>query len=171
MIIFDTSVIIELIRAKLIENLTIYKDIIKAELILPQEVLTELSDGNSNNESVKDSIFKSIDPEKQITDEIRFKYLGLGNGETSVLATALMLKKRPTSPPIIVMTDDSYARKVAEKLSLEIHGTLWLLHQFKIQNIVSKERIIHIVKELPSHGFYINDSILIKTLQSIEKDC
>ncbi|MDW8034690.1 MAG: hypothetical protein RMI79_07175 [Nitrososphaerota archaeon] len=152
-IIFDTSVIIELIRKNLVEDLARYKESVKAELILPSEVLDELRKGSMNCNSISPRFFKVVSIDREIAKELRLRYLGLGDGEVGVLSTGLFFKKHSASEIIILVVDDSYARKVAKRLGFIVHGTLWLLLQLKKHKITSKEKIMQIVKELPDSGF------------------
>jgi len=170
-LIFDTSVVIEFIKSSLLDGLIKYrnKNSANIEMMLPAEVLEELERSTINCNSLHD-IFKVVRAEKRIVERLKQRYLGLGDGEIGVLSIALALKNSSPSH-IVLLIDDYYARKIAKSLGLDVHGTLWLIQQLKMHNIITKENAIKIVKELPSHGFYIDENTFSQVIETILKDC
>jgi len=91
---------------------------------------------------------------------------GLGDGELGVISLALESKGNE-----VTLIDDKRARKAATFYGLNIHGTLWLLIQFKKCGVMGKEETREKIKELPRHGFWISETQLREALELVEVDC
>jgi len=176
-LIFDTSVITELLNAGLLDSLAIYRDVAKVEMILPVDVRAELEREdvswklrNTLENFIKQGLFQVLNPAEDTVTELKYRYPSLGDGEVGVLATALTLKKH-SSTLVIPVLDDAQARNVAKKLGLKVHGTLWILVQLKKHHAISRKVAIKVVKELPDRGFYIIKQKLREIIKEVEKDC
>ena len=173
--IFDTSVIIELFYANILEKLNNYKNSIgyNIEFILPNIVLEELKKDRmiSKIDNILKQIFKIYDVPIEIMKEIKSKKPTLELGELSVLAIATLIRQKNPSSSVIVIIDEKKGRKVAEELGLEKHGTLWIIIQFKKQKVISEKEAIEIVKGLPYRGFYLDKEKLEQAIERIKIDC
>jgi predicted nucleic acid-binding protein len=173
-LIFDTSVISALFRINILEKLIESKHSFShIELILPKEVFDELKNYKEimKIEHILKQIFKIYDVPIDILKEISLKNRSLGQGELSTLALALHLSKQDTQLSVITIIDDEKGRKVADKLRLQKHGTLWLIIYLKKLKIINKEKAKKAVIKLPIKGFYITNEELKKAVAEIEKDC
>ncbi|HIE14032.1 TPA: DUF3368 domain-containing protein [Candidatus Bathyarchaeota archaeon] len=54
---------------------------------------------------------------------------------------------------------------------LNVHGTLWLLIQFKKCGVISKEEAREKIKELHRYGFWIAETQLREALELVKVDC
>jgi predicted nucleic acid-binding protein len=176
-LIFDTSVVTELIRAGLLDSLLIYRDIAKVEMILPVDVRAELEREDVSwkfrdtlKSFIERRLFRILNPAEDTVTELKHRYHSLGDGEIGVLATALTLRKH-SSTSVIAVLDDAQARNTAKKLGLKVHGTLWILVQLKKHQAINREVAIKAIKELPNRGFYIVNEKLWEIIKEVEKDC
>ena len=174
-LVFDTSVISALFHINILEKLIEFKhsSAHNTELILAKEVFDELKNYKEimKIEHILKQIFKIYDVPSHILKKISLKNRSLGQGELSTLALALHLSKQDTQLPVIAIIDDERGRKVADKLRLEKHGTLWLIIYLKKLKIIDKEKAKGAVMKLPIKGFYITNEELNKAIAEIEKDC
>jgi predicted nucleic acid-binding protein len=173
-LVFDTSVISALFHINILEKLIEFKHSFShIELILAKEVFDELKNYKEimKIEHILKQIFKIYDVPTDILKEISLKNRSLGQGELSTLALALHLSKQDTQLSVIAIIDDERGRKVADKLRLEKHGTLWLIIYLKKLKIIDKEKAKKAVMKLPIKGFYITNEELNKAIAEIEKDC
>ena len=173
--IFDTSVIIELLHANILDKLNDYRNSTdhNIEFILTDVVFEELRKGKrvEKIESLLKQIFEIYETPTKIMNKISSRKLALGPGELSVLAIATLIKQRNPSLSITVIMDDKKGRKAAKELGLEVHGTLWIIIQLKKEKIISKEEAIRIVNELPYRGFHLDKEILDQIIKKINIDC
>jgi predicted nucleic acid-binding protein len=174
-LVFDTSVISALFHINILEKLIEFKHSFghDTELILPKEVFDELKNYKEimKIEHILKQIFKIYEVPAHILKEISLKNRNLGQGELSTLALALHLSKQDTQLSVITIIDDERGRKVADKLRLQKHGTLWLIIYLKKLKIIDKEKAKKAVIKLPIKGFYITNEELKKAVAEIEKDC
>jgi len=173
--VFDTSVLIELSCAGVLEKLANYKDYVghDVELVLPDKVLEELMRGKGTKkvEGFLKRTFMVLRAPEEVMREIGLRKPGLGPGELSVLAVATSLMRREPSTSVIAIIDDRRGRKAAEELGLERHGTLWLIIQLKARGIISRREAMEMVEGLPARGFHLNGGTLKRALKKIESDC
>jgi predicted nucleic acid-binding protein len=172
--VFDTSVVSALFHIDILEKLIEFKHSFNhIELILPKEVFDELKNYKEimEIEHILKQIFKIYDVPIDILKEINLKHRGLGQGELSTLALASNLSKQDTQLSVIAIIDDERGRKVADKLRLEKHGTLWLVIYLKKLKIIDKEKAKKTVRKLRIKGFYITNEELKKAIAEIERDC
>jgi predicted nucleic acid-binding protein len=83
--------------------------------------------------------------------------LQLDKGEASAIALALEIQNST------IIIDDDKARKIAEKLGLEITGTLGVCIKAKTQGIIGSVKPY--LKKLKSVGFRITDELERETLK------
>ncbi len=169
--------IVELVNLDLFETLTSYKNSTKARLVIPSPVQVELNHPSTEGKiqtilrsQITEGVFEVIESPREMTEELRFIYLGLGDGEVGTLALASKRSKE-TRSQVIPLLDDKLARKAAKEMGLQVHGTLWLIMEFKRQHLLKKEVAVRMTKELRQHGFYISERKLSETIREIERDC
>jgi predicted nucleic acid-binding protein len=173
--VFNTSVVIELSRANVLEKLVDYRSStgLDVEFILPGEALEELRKGRGAEgfESLLRRIFTVLEAPKEIVKEISLMKPSLGPGELSVLAVASLLVRRETMSSVVAIVDDRRGRKAAEELGLERHGTLWIILQLKRHRVISGREAMEIAEELPRWGFHLDAETLEQAMRKIKADC
>lgn len=144
----DTSPLIYLHRAGILEWLPELFN----EIWIPQTVQQELMDGywkGYNTPSATEcSWIKIIEP-KSIPSE--WFALDLGPGELAAISLAL------ENPSLIVLLDDSLARRIAITAGLNVWGTLRVLLEAKSQGLTST--IEPLIDQLRDSGLWISDDI------------
>ena len=172
---FDASVISALIRISIFEKLIEFKHSFShdIELIISKEVFDELKRYKEmmKIKKILNQIFKIYDTPKEILKEIKSRNDRLGLGELGVLSLAYYLARQDFKSSVTAIIDDKKGRKVADKLGLEKHGTLWLIIYLKKLKIIDKEKAKGAVMKLPIKGFYITNEELNKAIAEIERDC
>lgn len=138
----DTSCLIVLDKAGLLSILCkVYKNI-----YLPKSVIGEFGENPlldcMHVVKVNSSLLGIF------TDE-----LNLGRGEAETIAYAY-------EQGIMAVIDDARARKVAEKLSIKLTGTLGILIKAQQRGII--ESSYQVALKLRKAGFYISDAIIEK---------
>ncbi len=135
----DTSALIALEKINLLDLLCkIY-----SKIILPEAVINEFgtpSIGCYSVEKIKSPLVRLL-----VSD------LNLGKGESEVLALA-------SETGLRIIIDDLKARKVAEKLGLNVTGTIGILLKAEKMRLV--ESAYDKAKELKAKGFYVSDELL-----------
>jgi len=102
---------------------------------------------------------------------LRRRHLQLGDGELEVIALAIELGKAKNME-IIALIDEKKARRiVADVYRIEVHGTLWLIVEFKRKRLIDGETALNILKKILIHGFYLSENLLSKAVEIFEKDC
>jgi predicted nucleic acid-binding protein len=96
---------------------------------------------------------------KSSTDQFRQRILALqiDRGEASAIALAI------ETPHSVVIIDDYKARKVAERLGIEIIGTIGIIIKAKRQGII--ESIKPFLKKIKQTDFRISEEIEKRALQ------
>ncbi len=135
----DTSALIALEKINLLDLLCkIY-----SKIIPPEAVINEFgapSIGCYSVEKIKSPLVRLL-----VSD------LNLGKGESEVLALA-------SETGLRIIIDDLKARKVAEKLGLNVTGTIGILLKAEKMRLV--ESAYDKAKELKDRGFYVTEELL-----------
>jgi len=156
----------------ILEKLDDYKEILHAEIIVPTSVRDELYNDNEVYLVLKNHIekgsFKVIELPEKVVKELRFRFFGLGDGEIGVLALAIVNQKESTNM-VIPLMDDKRARKAANELGFQVHGTLWLLIEFTRKRLIGKCIALNLIKILPEHGFHLSEEILRIAIRKIQE--
>ena len=82
--------------------------------------------------------------------------LSLGEGESEVIALAT------DYPSSILILDDLKARRVAERLSLRVMGTIGMVTQAKLRGLV--EEVAPILADMKAAGFHMSEEIRLRAL-------
>jgi predicted nucleic acid-binding protein len=85
--------------------------------------------------------------------------LGLGDGESAVLAHAL------ANPGSGVIVDDQAARSAAAVLGIPQQGTLGVIVFAKTHALISAARPV--VEQLRQHGIYLSDQVMNQALAQV----
>jgi predicted nucleic acid-binding protein len=85
--------------------------------------------------------------------------LGLGDGESSVLAHAL------ANPGCGVILDDQVARNAAAAMGIPYQGTLGVIVFAKMQGLIPAARPV--VEQLRQQGMYLSDQVMNQALAQV----
>ncbi|RLI96979.1 MAG: hypothetical protein DRP00_04625 [Candidatus Aenigmatarchaeota archaeon] len=173
LLIIDSSVLIELIELNLLHLLAFYLDLKDAVLVVPSKVYNEVLSGNRSSILSKQlpTRLRIISSSLEGLKRLRRRHLQLGDGELEVIALAIELGKAKNME-IIALIDEKKARRiVADVYRIEVHGTLWLIVEFKRKRLIDGETALNILKKILIHGFYLSENLLSKAVEIFEKDC
>ena len=135
------------------------------EVIIPNEVYEEIIHKEYNIESV--ALKKSIDEEwikiEKVNTHRILKTASIGKGEKEAISLAFKYK-------CILILDDDNARKFAELLGIEVHGTLYCIYLAYKKEIIKKEQVKDMVKKLIDNGFYISTEVYSEFLDLLKNN-
>lgn len=94
----------------------------------------------------------------------------LHDGEISVFAAYFQLKENRNNE-IIAIIDEANARKIAERLGINLGGTLTLIKIMVKQRLLNKEQAAKLIDKLPETGFHISKFLINQAKKSIILDC
>ncbi len=145
----------------------IYEEVMIPEAVYREVVVNGLRQGYRDAElveiAVKEDAIKIVKaPSKDVERILRLAPM-LHRGESEVLALALYNK------PCHVLLDDRVARLVADTLGLEVHGTLYVVANAVVKNVVSVREALKILDELVSGGFRISIELYLKIREKLLK--
>jgi len=178
-LVFDASVIIELINAGILDDLRRYRDMRNVTIMIPQAVVEELREEGVDpavrgalDTLLSEGVFTPMDA-TPVESELRFRHPALGQGEIGVIATAITLKGSPefSEARVIPVLDDRKARRAASGQGLEVHGTLWLLLELKRSGALEKRKAIETLERMPERGFRISEHRLKEVIEEVKRDC
>ena len=136
------------------------------DLIIPEGVRKETRKYEKQGLSLT-AYFQQVPfTEKKI--DLIVSELGLGSGETDVIAFGLYLQNK--NEKYLCAIDEGKARKTAEKLGLKIIGTLGLLDTLLQKNVISKEEYIKYLRKLQNSTFRAPEKELQKRLGRISNN-
>lgn len=91
-------------------------------------------------------------------EELKNRYPMLGAGELSILMLGLVYQKQ--NKDYVCIIDDKKARNIAEKLNLNIMGSLKLILEIKNNKIFNQSQIKQIISHIQKSPFRITDGLL-----------
>jgi len=108
---------------------------------------------------IKDGVIKVIgNPSATVDFSETYQ---LGKGESSTILAAMDKK-------CIAIVDDERARKIGEKYSVEVHGTLFLLKLLLLLKKLDRTEIENVIKEMTNKGFRLDAHIILIFLEDIK---
>lgn len=160
-LIFNTSPLIVLSELSILDLLIALAQRIR--IIIPDSVLNELIKNMPSE--LRKFEFKLEDiPEEESRFQIFLE--GLDPGEQGALKLILWMR-RNRKRDIIFVTDDKRARKIAKKLGIKVFGTLGLIELFKKSGLISIERALELINNVPSTSLYITQKLIDEAMRKI----
>jgi len=157
-LIFNATTIIvlrELQRGELIDEIRKHGI---AKVLIPQGVMNEFRRAGVQIDTPSNNI-----PAEHISkDEPMDVPPSLGEGERQVIAVAHALTKSQSAGTVIVVTDDRKARKVCNKMGLNVIGTLGLIEFAKKHGVITKEEALNLLEKIPRTSLYLSPELLRK---------
>ena len=157
-IISDTTPIISLIkinRLDLLEKLFV-------EVLIPNAVFKELTTNNlftNEAEIVKKSSFLKVSSvQNQKSLQLLQAVSGLDDGESEAIILADELKSN------ILLMDERKGRKVAQKLGINITGTIGILIQAYNEGMISDVEVKSYLNQLKNTNIRLSDSLIQQAL-------
>ncbi|MEK7466417.1 MAG: DUF3368 domain-containing protein [Planctomycetota bacterium] len=130
---------------------------LSGRVIVPEAVVREILAGNASDPARRliEAKWGDRASEPEIAPAIHA--WGLGAGESSVIALALV------TPVAEVILDDAPARRCARSFGLPVRGTVGVLLLAKKRGLVPsvKDRLL----ELKTNGFFIDDALLDEAIR------
>lgn len=135
------------------------------EIVIPPKVYEEVTYYNENPEAL--SLQKALNEKwmriKQPTLHPLLLTKNIGAGEKEALSLAAEIK----AP---VLLDDDIAKRYAALLSIETHGTLFVLIRASRKNHITPNEALSIFEMMIHDGFYISTSIYARFREIIKKE-
>ena len=160
-IISDTTPIISLIK---INRLDLLEKLFE-EVLIPEAVYRELTtNALFENEAkiVKTSSFlKTSSVQNRKSLQLLQAVSGLDDGESEAIILADELKSD------VLIMDERKGRKVAEKLGIKITGTVGVLLQSYIENMISSDEIKTYLDQLKNSNIRLSESLIQKALEML----
>lgn len=124
------------------------------EVIIPFAVYTEISQKKESPEflSLKKAIEEKWVKVEKITLLPSLRTVTLGEGEKEAISLAAKHK-------LILIIDDDMAKKYAEIMGVEPHGTLYVLILAVRKKILNKKEAVDILHQMMKAGFYISTDV------------
>lgn len=91
-----------------------------------------------------------------IEDIFKTRYFQLGEGEKSIISLGMKYKEQ--NKEYYCVLDDKNARKVANKLGLNVKGSIGLLLLLKDKNLLTNSK--EVVNKIKNSNFRVSDNIL-----------
>lgn len=91
---------------------------------------------------------------------LKTAFPNLGNGEIEAIVTARR-KKLP------MLLDDSYARRIAETIGIDAHGTIFVILKAFENKLVGKEDAIKLIDRLVESGFRVSVELYAKLISEL----
>ena len=89
----------------------------------------------------------------------------LGKGEISVLS----IYQQNLYAPQCTILDDGVARRKAEILGVNKHGTIWLIEKAFFKCLILKETAIYYLEEILKSRFRIDPEIIKQSIRKISR--
>ena len=152
----DTGPIIHLSEIDLVNVFNIF-----SQILIPKEVSHELI--KNKIKIPKFFIIKEIKPEHKDKIKIFTNQHDLDIGESEAIVLALQEKAD------YFLTDDSDARLVAKKYSLEVHGTIGIILRAFREKIINKNKAIEKVNQLHTNSsIFITSDLIAEVIRALE---
>ena len=87
-----------------------------------------------------------------------------GQGETEDAGELEALKLMQQSPDAILLTDDSAARLVANRLGYEVHGTIGVVVRALRRGQRTKRQVLNLLRSIPQRSSLFIDSLLLDSV-------
>ncbi len=136
-----------------------------AEIIIPEAVRKEFQKAGTTI-TIQDT-YKPTKPSNNTI--IQTIPTTLGEGEQEAITIAHTINKTKPNTTAIVVTDDKKARKTCIQHHIKVIGTLGIIELAKKNNIISKNRALKLLDQIPQTSLYITQELLEKAKQKIEK--
>lgn len=94
----------------------------------------------------------------QTIEQLKIRYPNLHEGELSVIALGLSCKN--SSRDYICVLDEKNARKVAQRLKLNLTGSIGLIKLIKDQNNWTENYLEGIITDIKNSPFFASDELL-----------
>lgn len=170
LVIADASPLIALARIEQLDLLKmLFDDIVITETV-QQEVLAggDFADSQPIKHAIEDGwvqVKRYNSPTEHSINAISYVE-GLDAGETSSLLYASELKNNGQS--VIVLIDEAKGRNIAERLSLEVIGSVGVIAMAKILGIISEARPL--LEQLHASGYYLSTTVMKQGLQMADEN-
>jgi len=153
---FDSTPLIYFAKARKIEILlNLFNPIIDKE-VYREAVERGISKGFRDalliRDIVKSGNIRIIDVKIDVSKYLKIYRIGRGE-----ISTIFLVKRGDADLAII---DDSYARNIAKKMGIKVHGSLFILKYAVLKKIISSEKAFKILLETVKNGFYISPEII-----------
>jgi len=140
------------------------------KVLLPKRSYAEIVGGkglfsevDKIEEAIKEGWIEISEVKDKEMNKLKTTFPNLGAGEIE----SIVVSKEKNLP---VLLDDSYARRIAEALGRDVHGTIFVILKAFENKLISKEETIKLINKLIEEGFRISVELysqLISKLRSV----
>ena len=162
-VVSNTGPLIHLAQIDKLEILRLFHEILVSEEVY-LEAIKEGKSGGEKIKNVNNVIVKKLNENgKDLAKRLQVRYR-LDLGEATSLAIARQEGVR------LFVTDDLEAREVGKFLGFEVHGTLGIILRAFRENMLSKENVIEVLRDLKSKStIYITEDLIAYIIDEVNK--
>ena len=138
------------------------------KVLIPKKAYEEIALGrnsfpevNKIEEAIKEGWMSVIEVNDKEKDKIKTAFQNLSGGELESIA----LSKYKNLP---LLLDDSEARRIAETLQINVHGTLFVILKAFENKLIDKEEAIKLIDKLIGEGFRISVELYSQLINELK---